>query len=121
VIHRSGRRLPFVVPVFDTEGMHDRVIDALQVLHGTTDDPLARVAAAEVVKAWADAEQARALADASHAQPAFLDPTGRMLDPAAAEIAAALTWTTRTADDRIDLALHLRHHLPGVWQALADG
>ncbi|MBC6457799.1 HNH endonuclease signature motif containing protein [Actinomadura sp. HBU206391] len=40
---------------------------------------------------------------------------------AAAEIAAALTWTKRAARDRLDEAWFLTERLPMVWEALRDG
>ncbi len=42
-------------------------------------------------------------------------------ESAAAEVAAALKWTRRTADSEMDLAIDLRDRLPQVWEALIAG
>ena len=42
-------------------------------------------------------------------------------DSAAAEVAAALKWTQRTADSEVDFAIDLRRRLPAVWEALLSG
>ncbi len=42
-------------------------------------------------------------------------------EAAAAEVAAALKWTRRTADSEMDFALDLRKRLPQVWSALTSG
>ncbi len=44
-----------------------------------------------------------------------------VFDAAAAEVAAALCLTRRTAEERLALALALRRRLPAVWRALAEG
>ena len=42
-------------------------------------------------------------------------------EAAAAEVAAALKWTRRTADSEMGFALDLRERLPQVWKALITG
>ena len=54
-------------------------------------------------------------------QPALLDPTGRLVDPAPAEIATSLHWSTGAAAARVDLAQALCTELPGVLAALRTG
>ncbi|HRY11851.1 MAG TPA: hypothetical protein P5544_17955, partial [Candidatus Nanopelagicales bacterium] len=84
-------------------------------------DALDVVVAAERVKAWVDARQLQALHALDSEQPAFLDDTGRMIDPATGEAAAALRWSTGAARERIDLAGQLVEDLPGVFEALECG
>ena len=101
--------------------MDQNVVDALELLHAGGGDGYARVAAAEVVKAWADAEQMTALYDVSQEQPAFEDPTGRPVDPGAAEVGAMMAWTTGAATERMGLAATLCEDLPEVLDALRRG
>jgi hypothetical protein len=101
--------------------MDEGVRAAWEVLHHGHPDPLVVAAAAEVVKAHADAAQLRALHRQSLAQPEVLDPTGRLIDPAPAEVATALTWSTGTARARLDLAHTLVTELPQVLDALDRG
>ncbi|MCB9429893.1 MAG: DUF222 domain-containing protein [Actinobacteria bacterium] len=84
-------------------------------------DALDVVVAAERVKAWVDARQLQALHMLGGEQPSFLDDTGRMIDPATGEAAAALRWSTGAARERIDLAGILVEDLPGVFEALERG
>ena len=67
-------------------------------------DPLAVAAASEAVIAWAHACQLEALHQVACEQPALLDPTGALVDPAPAEVATALAWSTGAAAARLDLA-----------------
>ena len=100
--------------------MDDDVGAALEVLL-SGGDPLDVLVAAESVKAWVDARQLHALHGLEVQQPSFLDDTGRMIDPATAEAAAVLRWSTGAARERIDLAGILVEDLPGVFEALERG
>lgn len=84
-------------------------------------DPIEVAKACEAVKAFADARQLTAIHEASLADPAFLDPTGRMVDPTAAEIATALHWTAFMATRRVELAHQVFEEVPGVHRAMAAG
>jgi len=48
-------------------------------------------------------------------------PTPFKEDAASAEVAAALKWTRRTADNELGFAIDLRERLPQVWAALTSG
>jgi hypothetical protein len=48
-------------------------------------------------------------------------PTRFKEDAASAEVAAALKWTRRTADNELGFAIDLRERLPQVWAALTSG
>jgi hypothetical protein len=100
--------------------MDENVGAALEMLL-SGGDVLDLVVAAETVKAWVDAQQLCALHRLDSEQPAFVDDTGRMIDPATAEAASALRWSTGAARDRIDLAGTLIEDLPGVLEALNCG
>ncbi len=71
--------------------------------------------------AWAHARQLEAMEQVATEQPAFLDPTGRLVDPAPAEIATSLHWSTGAAAARVDLAQQLCAELPGVLAGLRAG
>ena len=71
--------------------------------------------------AWAHARQLEAMDQVAAEQPALLDPTGRLVDPAPAEIATSLHWSTGAAAPRVDLAQELCTELPGVLAALRTG
>jgi hypothetical protein len=101
--------------------MEEMVLTALDLLRLGNGDPVDVAVAAETVKAWADAQLLHALHDLERAEPAFLDETGRLIAPAPAEAAAALTWSTRAAQDRVDLAAGLIEDLPVVFDALDAG
>ncbi|MEZ5184262.1 MAG: DUF222 domain-containing protein [Candidatus Nanopelagicales bacterium] len=101
--------------------MDNGVRDAFALLQAGCADALDRAAAADAVKAWADAQQLHALQTLAQEQPAFLDDTGRLIDPATAEAAVALTWSTGSARERMDLASTLAEGLPEVLAALESG
>lgn len=101
--------------------MDHRVNTALEQLRAGVGDAVDLAVAAETLKAWADAQQLRALHALDQQQPSFLDDTGRLIAPAPAEAAAALTWCTRTAHERIDLATTLIQDLPVLHDALNRG
>lgn len=65
------------------------------------------------------------LYQAMNAVAAAIDPEDMCEDivekAAAAEVAAALKWTRRTADNEMGLAADLRRRLPQVWDALIEG
>ena len=82
---------------------------------------MAVAAASETVIAWAHARQLEAVEQVACEQPALLDPTGRLVDPAPAEIATSLHWSTGAAAARVDLAQALCTELPGVLAALRTG
>jgi hypothetical protein len=101
--------------------MENEVRDAIVLLQTAPADALELASAAEIVKAWADARQLQALRTLAEEQPAFLDDTGRLIDPATAEAATALTWSTRATRERVDLAHDLCDGLPDVLAALRAG
>ena len=96
------------------------MVAAVEVMLLPGADPVAVAVAAETVIAWAHARQLEAMDQVAAEQPAFLDPTGRLVDPAPAEIATSLHWSTGAAAARVDLAQELCTELPGVLAALRD-
>ena len=94
---------------------------AVEVMLLAGADPVAVAAASETVIAWAHARQLEAMDQVACEQPALLDPTGRLVDPAPAEIATSLHWSTGAATARVDLAQQLCGQLPGVLAGLREG
>ena len=82
---------------------------------------MAVVAASEHVIAWAHARQLEALNEAAREQPEYLDPTGALVDPAPAEVATTLSWSTGAAARRLDLAAEVCSELPELLDALQTG
>ena len=78
-------------------------------------------AACEVVIGWAHARQIEAIEQVSREMPDFIDQTGELIDPAPAEVAAALHWSSGAAIDRADLAHWLCTDLPHVLDGLRLG
>ena len=97
------------------------MVAAVEVMLLAAADPVDVAVAAETVIAWAHARQLEAMDQVACEQPAFLDPTGRLVDPAPAEIATSLHWSTGAAAARVDLAQQLCTELPGVLAALRTG
>ncbi len=97
------------------------MVAAVEVMLLTDADPVAVAAASETVIAWAHARQLEAMDQVACEQPALLDPTGRLVDPAPAEIATSLHWSTGAAAARVDLAQQLCAELPGVLAGLREG
>ncbi len=89
------------------------------LLPGT--DPLEVAAASETVIAWAHARQLEALQQVAGEQPEYLDPNGEPVDPAPAEVATTLAWSTGTAARRLDLATEVCAELPDLLSALRTG
>lgn len=86
-----------------------------------SEDPLERLKAAEAVITWAQAQQFDALGEVSQKLPAMIDPTGHLLDPAPAEVSAAMRWSTGAARERLDLSEWLDSDYSMLHQALSDG
>ena len=114
-------RSSLVIPLFDNVDMDRRVHAALDQLRSGAGDPVDLAVAAETLKAWADAQQLQALHALEQQQPSFLDDTGRLIAPAPAEAATALTWSTRTAHERLDLSVAVIEELPILLDALSAG
>lgn len=96
------------------------ISQALALVEGST-DPLAVLSATESVIAWAHAQQVQAMYALAQEQPPVMDPVGNPCDPAPAEVAAALMWSTGMATARLDLAHELVDALPSVLTALSVG
>jgi hypothetical protein len=101
--------------------MAESVVAAVEVMLRADADPLQVAVASEAVIAWAHARQLEAVNQVAEEQPAFLDLTGRLVDPAPAEIATTLHWSTGTAAHRVDLAQQLCTELPAVLGGLRQG
>jgi len=78
-------------------GMEESVVAAVEVLLLPGVDPLAVAAASEAVIAWAHACQLEALQQVACEQPEIVDPCGALVDPAPAEVATSLRWSTGAA------------------------
>jgi hypothetical protein len=101
--------------------MNGSVVEAMELMALPDADALAVAAACEVVIGWAHARQIEAIEQVSQQMPDFIDQTGELIDPAPAEVAAALHWSTGAAIDRADLAHWLCTDLPQVLDALRLG
>ncbi|MCU0277719.1 MAG: HNH endonuclease [Candidatus Nanopelagicales bacterium] len=101
--------------------MQDTTITAVETLLDPDTDPLEAVAATEAVIAWAHARQLQALHQVNRDHPDYLDPTGALIDPAPAEIATTLYWSTGAAAQRLDLASEVCTQLPELLVAMHAG
>ena len=102
--------------------MNSSVVQAMELMAVPDADALAVTAACEVVIGWAHARQIEAIEQVSREMPDFIDQTGELIDPApAAEVAAALHWSSGAAIDRADLAHWLCTDLPHVLDGLRLG
>lgn len=100
--------------------MDQRVARAWQLMQHPQADPVQRVRAAQIVMSHAAALQCEAMVDVSAADPPVW-AQGRPVDPAPAEIGAALAITTGAAGRQLDVATDLCEALPGVLAALRAG
>ncbi|MGB3014346.1 MAG: DUF222 domain-containing protein, partial [Candidatus Nanopelagicales bacterium] len=101
--------------------MNSSVVQAMELMALPDADALAVTAACEVVIGWAHARQIEAIEQVSREMPDFIDQTGELIDPAPAEVAAALHWSSGAAIDRADLAHWLCTDLPHVLDGLRLG
>lgn len=101
--------------------MDGRVAEALELMASADADPLMVAQACEVVKSFADARLVDAIGQVYAETPSSIDPCGELVDPNAAEIAAALCWSPGTARHRAEVAQELLFAVPGVHAALACG
>ena len=74
--------------------MNSSVVQAMELMALPDADALAVTAACEVVIGWAHARQIEAIEQVSREMPDFIDQTGELIDPAPAEVAAALHWSS---------------------------
>ncbi|MDJ0953216.1 MAG: DUF222 domain-containing protein [Acidimicrobiia bacterium] len=97
------------------------MLSAINVDNCTGYDRIRVLKAHEKMRAFYSAQlyqDIAAVADAVDAE----DMTSECVEEsAAAEVAAALKWTRRTADSEMGFAIDLRDRLPQVWQALIAG
>ena len=98
--------------------MEESVNAAVEVLLLPGADPLEVAAASETVIAWAHARQLEALHQVACEQPEVIDPTGALVDPAPADVATTLLWSTGTAARRLHLAGDVCAELPDLLVAL---
>lgn len=101
--------------------MDQQISQAWTLLAEAGADPLEVALACESIVAFAHARQLDAMLEVSEQNPPGFDPTGKLCDPAPAEVACALAWTPAAASRRMDLAHDLHNDLPVVLDALRDG
>lgn len=101
--------------------MQGSLVTAMETMARPGADPMAVAAACEQVIGWAHARQLEALNQVACEQPDYIDPTGALVDPAPAEVATGLAWSTGTAARRLNLASEICHELPDLLEALRHG